>query len=147
MVKILTANAGETGSVPGLGRSICGGAGGGATMPLHHIYWPCALELRSRNYWALMLQTLKPVCHRAHALQQEKTPQWEAHIPQLECSPQLTPTREKPVQQRRPTTATNKQTNKNVLKLIKKIKLQGGKKPSQQVRNEKKLSQTGKGYL
>ena len=94
-----------------------------------------------------MLQTLKPVCHRAHALQQEKTPQREAHVPQLECSPQLTPTREKPVQQRRPTTATKKQTNKNVLKLIKKIKLQGGKKPSQQVRNEKKLSQTDKGYL
>ena len=42
MVKNLTANAGDTGSIPGLGRSVCGGAcggaGGGATTPLHHNY-------------------------------------------------------------------------------------------------------------
>lgn len=42
-----------------------------------------------------MLQPLKPVCHRAHVLQQEKPPQREAHASQLERSPQLTPTREK----------------------------------------------------
>ena len=61
----------------------------GATKPVRHNYWACALEPESHNYWACKPQLLKPVCHnywarepRAHALQQEKSPQWEACAPQ-----------------------------------------------------------------
>ena len=49
----------------------------GAAKPVHH------------NYWAQAL--VKPECIRAHAQQQEKSPQGEAHVLQLERShlPQL----------------------------------------------------------
>ena len=46
----------------------------GATKPMHHNYWACALELMSHNYWAR--------APRARAPQQEKPPQWEARAPQ-----------------------------------------------------------------
>ena len=49
------ANAGDTGSIPGPGRS---------HMPrsnlVCHNYWACALEPVSHNYWARVLQLLKP---------------------------------------------------------------------------------------
>ena len=32
----------------------------GATKPVRHNYWACALELASHNYWAHMPQLLKP---------------------------------------------------------------------------------------
>ena len=32
----------------------------GATKPVHHNYWACALEPVSHNYWARMPQLLKP---------------------------------------------------------------------------------------
>ena len=51
------ANAGDTGSSPGPGRHICRGA----TKPLHHSYWACALDPASHNYWAHMPQLLKPM--------------------------------------------------------------------------------------
>ena len=60
----------------------------GATKPLRHNYWACALEPASHNYWAC-----EP---RAHALQQEKQLQWET------CA-----------QQWRPNTAKNKLKTKN----------------------------------
>ena len=34
----------------------------GATKPVHHNYWACALEPSSHNYWACVPQLLKPVC-------------------------------------------------------------------------------------
>ena len=34
--------------------------GCGATNPVHHNYWACALELVSHNYWACVPQLLKP---------------------------------------------------------------------------------------
>ena len=34
----------------------------GATKPVHHNYWPCALEPMSHNYEARMPQLLKPAC-------------------------------------------------------------------------------------
>ena len=53
----------------------------GATKPMRHDYWACALE---------------PTCHateacapRAHAPQQEKPRQWEAHAPQWRVAPTL----------------------------------------------------------
>ena len=61
----------------------------GATEPVHHNYWACALEPASHNYWAcepqlLSLHDTTAEAHmpRAPALQQEKPPQWEAHSPQ-----------------------------------------------------------------
>ena len=42
------------------------------------VEWACALEPKSRNYWAHVLQLLKPGCPKAQALQEEKSPQWEA---------------------------------------------------------------------
>ena len=51
----------------------------GATKPVHHNYWACALEPESHNYWA---RTPK-----AHVLQQEKPPQWEARAPQQRVAP------------------------------------------------------------
>ena len=47
----------------------------GATKPVRH------------NYWACMPQLLKPGHPRAHALQQEKPPQWEARAPQRRVAP------------------------------------------------------------
>ena len=57
-----------------------------ATKPMRHNYWACALEPASHNYWALAPQLLKPM-PRAHAPQQEKPPQWEAHAPQRRVAP------------------------------------------------------------
>ena len=51
----------------------------GATKPVHHNYWACTLEPSRHNYWARV--------PRAHALQQEKPPQWEARAPQQRVAP------------------------------------------------------------
>ena len=61
----------------------------GATKPMCHNYWACALEPSSHNYWAHAPQLLKPL-HLEPVLCNEKPPQWEAHTPQ----PPLTATRE-----------------------------------------------------
>ena len=50
-------------------------------------YWACAPEPGSCNYWAHVLQLLKPEHPEDYALQQEKPPQWEARSPQLESGP------------------------------------------------------------
>ena len=55
--------------------------------PLHHNYWACALELRSRNYLAHVLPLLKALRPWAQAPQQDKPPQWETHALQLESGP------------------------------------------------------------
>ena len=34
----------------------------GATKPVHHNYWDCALEPASHNYWARVPQLLKRAC-------------------------------------------------------------------------------------
>ena len=63
VIKSLPANAGDRGSTPDPGRShmTCG-----ATKPMHHNYWACALQLTLHN---------------------KKRPlQWEAWAPQLESS-------------------------------------------------------------
>ena len=59
----------------------------GATKPVCHNYWACALESTSHNYWAHAPQLLKPVRSRAHAPQQEKPPQWEARALQQTVAP------------------------------------------------------------
>ena len=76
VVKNPSASVGGTGSIPGLGR--------------FHMPW---------GNWAHVAPLLKPSYSRAHALQQEKPPQWEARAPQLERAQ---------VQQQRLSTAENK---------------------------------------
>ena len=71
VVKNLPASAGDTGLIPDPG----GSHGMQATKPMSHSYPVCALEPGTCNYRAHTPQLLKP---RAHALQQEETPQWDA---------------------------------------------------------------------
>ena len=80
----------------------------GATKPVCNNCWDYALEPGNLDYWAHVPQLLKPSCPRAHALQQEKPPQWEACTPQRRVVT-LATTREKPVEQWRPSIAQNKQ--------------------------------------
>ena len=67
----------------------------------HHSNWVCTLEPGDHNYWDHMQQLLKPECPRAHALQQETPVPWEACALQPGSS-HAPVTREKPVQQWRP---------------------------------------------
>ena len=64
----------------------------GTVKPVCHNYWSCALDR------AQELQLLKPACSRARG------PQWEASA----MRSLLMATREKPMQQRRPSTNKNK---------------------------------------
>ena len=71
----------------------------GASKPVCHNYWACALEPVSHNYWACTPQLLKPARSRARVLQllrpvrlepmlcNEKPPQWEAHALQRRVAP------------------------------------------------------------
>ena len=82
----------------------------GATKPVCHNYWACALEPASHNYWACMLQQLKltclePVLHNKRSLHNEKP---------MHCSPQLEKARS---QQRRPHAAKNKLKKKKSIPL------------------------------
>ena len=80
----------------------------GSTKPMHRNFWACALEPGSCNYWAHVLQLLKPACPRACAPQQEKPPQWEAWALQLKSNPHSWQLEKTHVQQWRPSTAKNK---------------------------------------
>ena len=71
MVENLPANAGDTGLIPGLGRS---------HMPQSN----SAREPQLLNLRATITEARAP---RARALQQEKPPQWEAHALQRRVAP------------------------------------------------------------
>ena len=66
----------------------------GATKPMRHNYWACALEPARHNYWACAPQQLKPACSRARALQQEKPPQVRSPCTTTKSKPALATTRE-----------------------------------------------------
>ena len=72
VVKNPPANAGYKGLSPGLGRSHMPGA----TKPMCHNYWVCALEPTSHNYWTCVPQLLKPVCLEPLLQNKEKPLQW-----------------------------------------------------------------------
>ena len=91
VVKNLSANAGDKVLTPDPGRS-------------HMPRVPQLLSLCSR---AWELQLLKSTCPRVCALQQEKPLKLEAQALQLENSPLVTTTREKPKQKGRSSTAKN----------------------------------------
>ena len=61
------------------------------------------------NYWAHVPLLLKPKCPRAHALQQEEPPQWEAHVLQIESSPHSLQLDKAHLQQLRSSTDKKKQ--------------------------------------
>ena len=58
----------------------------GAAKPVRPNYWACALEPGNHNYGAHVPELVQPLCPGAHALQQEKPPQWETLALQLESS-------------------------------------------------------------
>ena len=78
VVKNPPANARDMGLSPGPGRSHMRRA----TKPMHHNYWPCALEPVSHNYGAQVPQLLKSVClepglhnKRSHRNEKAQAPQ------------------------------------------------------------------------
>ena len=58
----------------------------GATKPVRHNYWACALEPVSHNYWSPRATTTEARVPRAPAPQQ-KPPQWEARARQGRVAP------------------------------------------------------------
>ena len=59
----------------------------GATKPMRHNYLACALEPASHNYWAHVLQLLKPARLEPVLHNKGKPPQWEAHTLQQRVAP------------------------------------------------------------
>ena len=79
----------------------------GATKPMCHNYWACALEPTSHNSWAPATTTEARV-PRARAAQQEKPPQWEARALQQRVAPHSLQLEKARAQQWRPNAAKNK---------------------------------------
>ena len=100
VVKNPPANAGDTGSSPVWEDPACRGA----TKPVHHNYWACALEPASHNFWSPRSTTTEACAPRACAPQQEKhcNEKPSHHNQEQPRSPQLEKAR---TQQRRPNTA------------------------------------------
>ena len=84
------------------------------TKPVYHNYQAWTLGPKSHNYWALRLQLSKPACPRARALQQEKSPQWEAHTQQPQSSPRSLQLEKAYSQQWRPSTVNKFKKLKNI---------------------------------
>ena len=59
----------------------------GATKPVRHNYWACALELREPQLLSPRAATTEARAPRARALQQEKPLLWEACAPQRRVAP------------------------------------------------------------
>ena len=59
----------------------------GATKPVCHNYWACALEARKLQLLSPCATTTEARAPRARAAQQEKPPQWEARAPQGRVAP------------------------------------------------------------
>ena len=67
----------------------------GATKPIHHNYWACALEPVNHNYWACMPQLLKPV-HLEPMLCNKRSHRNKKPVHLNEEQPLLAATRESP---------------------------------------------------
>ena len=59
----------------------------GATNPVRHNNWACALEPMSHKSLSSRATTTEAHVPRARAPQQEKPPQWGAHTPQQRVAP------------------------------------------------------------
>ena len=104
VVKNLPANAGDTSSIPGPGRSHMLQSNQARVPQLLSLHsracepqllspWATATEPTSHSYWAHVLQlspraaATEAHAPRARAPQQEKSLQWEAHEPQRRVAP------------------------------------------------------------
>ena len=67
----------------------------GATKPVHHNYWACALEPASHNYWARVPQLLKPALLEP-VLRNKRSHDNEKPTHHNEEYPSLATTRESP---------------------------------------------------
>ena len=67
----------------------------GATKPVHHNYWACALEPASHNDWARVLQLLKPV-HLEPVLHNKRSHSNKKPVHRKEEETPLAATRESP---------------------------------------------------
>ena len=67
----------------------------GATKPVCHNYWACALEPTSHNYWARMPQLLKPACLEP-MLRNKRSHRKEKTVHCNEEQPSFAATRESP---------------------------------------------------
>ena len=114
MVKNPPANAGDTGSSPGPGRSYM--------LRSNQAHAPQLLSLCSRACEPQLLspcaKTTEAHAPRAHALQQEKPLQWEARAPQWRVGPTCRNERKPARSDEDPTQPKIKNINKN--KFIKK---------------------------
>ena len=78
----------------------------GATKPVHHNYWACALEPASHNHWAHMPQLLKParlepvLCNKRSPRTATKS---SPHSPQREKSPCTTTKTQRSQEKKNPT--------------------------------------------
>ena len=102
VVKNLPANVRDTGSSRGPGRSHMRGA----TKPVRHNYWACALEPTSQNCWAHEPQLLKPV--RLEPVLHKRSQQNESPCTATKSSPRSPQLEKARVQQRRSNAAKNK---------------------------------------
>ena len=59
----------------------------GATKPVRHNYWACALKPASHNYWACVPQLPKPARLEPMLHNKDEPPQWETHAPQPRVAP------------------------------------------------------------
>ena len=97
VVRNLPASAEDMGSIVLQEDSTCYGA----TKPMPHSYWACALEPTNGNYWVHMPQLLKPMCLEPVLLNKRSQPlQWEARAAQPASSPRLNCNEEARVQWR-----------------------------------------------
>ena len=79
----------------------------GATKPMRHNYWACALDLVSHNYWACVPQLLEPVCLEP-VLHNKRSRHSGSPCTAMKSRPRLLQLEKARAQQRRPNTAKNK---------------------------------------
>ena len=86
----------------------------GATKPMCHYYWACALEPVSHNYWDHMPQLLKPVCLES-VLRSKRSHCNEKPVHATNSSPSSPQLQKARTQQRRPNAAKNKIKKKKTM--------------------------------
>ena len=79
----------------------------GATKPVHHNYWACALEPVGHNYWACVPQLLKPTCLEPCSATREATAMRNP-CTTMKSSPRSPQLEKACAQQWRPNAAKNK---------------------------------------
>ena len=79
----------------------------GATKPVCHNYWACALEPMSHNYWARVPQLLKPV-RLEPVLRNKRSHHKRRPLTTTKSRPRSPQVEKAPTQQRRPNAAKNK---------------------------------------